>query len=128
MPPAPPPAPPIERTEVLLIADSAWPEGDQTVTGARWSIRGLPVAVAERAISLGWAFRRDHTVVQQLLDTQQVMPSGPFHRVAPVDCIDLATVTTRPPGSEASLMAQPAGTVETSGPAVVGTAIASSVS
>ena len=55
MPPAAP-APVIERVDVLLIANSCWPEGDQMVSGARWSLRPVPVGiVATRRSSAGFS-------------------------------------------------------------------------
>lgn len=69
------------------------------MTAPRWSIRGVPVEIAERAIGLGWAFARDSWMVGRLLDTGQLAANGPWHAVDPRDCIDLSTVNAAMPRS-----------------------------
>jgi hypothetical protein len=131
--PAPPPA--IERVDVLLIANSAWTESGAMVTGPRWSLRPIPVAIVARAEKLGWVIRRDSEVVRRLLDSQQLMSGGPWHSPPAADCVNLETVTERPrPGSfgrslgevdEATPATLPGNAVETVGATVEGVASAS---
>jgi hypothetical protein len=96
MPRAAPP-PEIARVDCLLIADSSWSKNGEAVTASRWTIRGLPLDVAERAIKLGWAFAASSDVVKRLLETNQLSINGAWHSPDPRACIDLATVTKRPP-------------------------------
>jgi hypothetical protein len=136
-PPPPAPAPVIERIDVLLIANSCWPENGSMVTGPRWSLRPVPVEIVARVEPLGWVIRRDSEVVRRLLDSQQLMSGGPWHSPAVSDCVDLSTVTRKPPpgscgrslgevdSDEATPARLPHGAVEHIGEAVVGLATAS---
>jgi hypothetical protein len=136
--PAPAPMPVVERTDCLLIADSTWPENGEVKSAGRWSIRGLPTDVASRAVELGWAFPTSAEVVQRLIETGQASINSGWHSPDPRTCIDLATVTRKPPrgsfgqslGAPADADAPatlPAGAVETTGPGVTGTATAGPV-